>query len=379
MKKILLFLLFFALVISCKKKEVIVPNTPKAFDGYFVKGTYKTEDNTIVYLQEKINKNTYKTLKTSQVFNNQFTFTNKLDMPKLLYIGFEDITEKVPFIANNFETFIDINTANFEQSKIIGSSIQNVYTTYLFNLQQAKNKFSFKLKYIKNNPNSLISASILREMLGKTKWRLGQNKKGYNYLSQEIKNSAIGKEINTFITKNTPLVKKEKSIAEVSLDPEISDVIVLPVYKKKATAVITPYRKKAPNFYAESINGNDVSLKSMTKNAKVTLIDFWASWCGPCRKQNPHLIRLYKKYRSKGFVVIGVSEDRYVDIDKWKNAIIEDQLPWNQIIDDNRRIGNMFGVTGVPHNVLLDQNHGIIFTKKSSYTVERKLKEIFGY
>ena len=77
--------------------------------------------------------------------------------------------------------------------------------------------------------------------------------------------------------------------------------------------------------------------------------------------------------------MIGVSEDKYGDIDKWKNAVTTDGLPWHQVIDDNKRVAKMFGVKAIPHTVLLDQDGGVILNKKSSYTIERKLKEIFGF
>jgi len=238
----------------------------------------------------------------------------------------------------------------------------------------------FKTKYIKNNPNSILSVIILKKMLGVTKWRTEQNRKAYNVLSPKIQNTKIGKNVLEYITKNEKLTAKAVSIAEVSLDPEVTnETPVVEVIKKTTSPSVVKYRKKAPNFYAESIKGNDISLKSILKNNKVVLIDFWASWCAPCRAESPHIKRLYKKYHAKGFDVIGVSEDKYSDMNKWRNAVTNDGLPWHQVIDDNRRVARMFGVNTIPHTVLVYKNGGIILNKKSSYTIERKLKEIFGY
>jgi len=382
MKFNFLLLSIFLLIVSCKKEKVTTINTekiPEIHNGLFVKGTVDLPDHSVILLQEQLTDKSFKTLKTTQTKDENFNFSEIIKEEKLYFIGFNNSDKKIPFIANNFETFIDVDINNIDNSTVKGATIQETYSIYLKGLAKATNKFVFKTNYIKKNSNSILAAIVLKQMLGKTKWRIDQNKKALQFLSPKIQKTNIGKEISQFIKDNEKLVENTVAVAEVSLDPEVSDEVEIKVVEKKTTAVITPYRKKAPNFYAESINGNDISLKSVLKNNKIVLVDFWASWCAPCRAESPKIIRLYNKYHAKGFDVIGVSEDKYADIDKWKNAVSLDGLPWHQVIDDNKRLANMFGVTSIPHTVLLDQNGGIIFAKKSSYTIEQKLKEVFGY
>lgn len=350
-----------------------------AINGYAFKGFFKTDKEQDVFLQEKITAKKFKTIKTSKVVNNSFLFTGNVSTEKIYYIAFKGLKGKIPVIGNNFETLISVNPNEIEKSVIKGSPLQTSFENYQKEINLAKNKFVFKLNYIKSHPNEVLSTIILKGMLGKSKWRLGQNRKAYKTLSSNLQSSLLGKEIDTYIKTNEPKVEKEVSVAELSLDPKVSDDVPVKIIEKKKTASITPYRKKAPNFYGESISGKDISLKSIIRNKKITLIDFWASWCGPCRNQNPHLRKLYKKYHSKGFEIVGVSEDKYADINKWKNAVANDQLPWKQIIDDGNRIANMFGVKGLPHTVLLDSKGGIIFAKKSSYTIEKELIRVFGF
>ncbi len=382
MKKIILLFTLIFVLISCKneknqlKDEKIIP---KIHHGLFVKGVINLPDNSTILLQNQTIDKKFNTIQTTETKNKQFSFKKKIDEEELYFIGFNNNDKKIAFIANNFETLIDIDVNNIESATITGATIQQEFSNYQRNLATVKNKFVYKTNYIKENPNSILSAIILKEMLGKTKWRLEQNKKAFDNLSEKIKQTNIGKEIGTFIKKHEIIVKKTKSIPEISLNPETSNETPVEIVEKKSTVIITPYRKKAPNFYAESINGNDISLKSVLINNKVVLIDFWASWCAPCRAESPKIKRLYNKYHSKGFDVIGVSEDKYIDINKWKNAISLDGLPWHQVIDDNKRVAKMFGVSAIPHTVLLDQNGGIILNKKSSYTIEQKLKEIFGF
>jgi len=380
MKNIFFIILAFVLLNSCKKEKVIViENSPKITKGYAIKGNFKTVKPVEVYLQKQDVDKKFKTVQTIMVKDNIFHFNGDVTTDDVYYISFSDVQEKIPVLINNFESFINVNISDINKSTIQGSPIQVKYTAYLDGLDKAKNKFHYKLSYIKKNSNSSISTIVLKQMLGKTKWRLEQNRKAYNYLSDDLKKSILGHEIDAFILKNAPKVAKQESIAELSLDPKVSDAVPLKIIQKKSKAVIAPYRKKAPNFSAESLSGSDISLNSIIKKNKVVLIDFWASWCGPCRNQNPHLKQLYRKYHSKGFEVIGVSEDEYSDMYKWKNAISNDQLPWIQLIDDNKRVARMFGVKGIPHTVLLDARRGIILNKKSSFTIEAELKKIFGF
>lgn len=381
MKNFLFLFTFLFVIFSCKKEETISVSIPKKIDGFLIKATIESFNNKMVYLQKQNIDQLYDTIDSVEVVDNQFSFKGSVISAKLYYIGFQNNSYKVPIIASNFETFVTVNSSDLEKTSVIGSTLQNDYINYLTNLAKAKNNFVFKSNYIKSNTNSILAVIILEQMLGKTKWRLDQNRKTFELLSPAMQKSTLGKEINSFITENEPLVAEDEIIAEISLNPDVSnETPIIPVkneVKKVVKKAYVPKRKKAPNFSAESINGNDISLRSITKNAKVTLIDFWASWCGPCRAQNPHLKQLYNKYHSKGFDIIGVSEDKYTDINKWKNAVATDGLPWHQVIDDNSRLANMFGVSGVPHTVLLDSKGGIIFAKKSSITIEKKLKEIF--
>ncbi len=380
MKKI--FVLFFILSLTACKKEKETKITPKKITGYHIYGEIPSYNNKDIFLQKKEFNNEFTTLKKTKVENNHFEFKgNKTDI-QLLYIGFNDFDYKIPILINNFETVIEINPTDLDKSKINGSTLQKEYTNYLKGLNNAKNKFVYKTKWINSHNSSPIATIILSEMLGKNKWRLEQNKKAFKTLSDSNKNSKLGLAIQSFIQQYLPKVEKENPVAEFSLNPEIDNktpiktgVTEKPSKPKKKL----PKRRKAPNFYAESLNGSDISLNEVRKNGKITLIDFWASWCAPCRASNPHLVKLYKKYHKNGFQIISVSEDNIDKKHLWKNAIKQDGLTWHHVIDDDARVATMFGVKGIPHTVLLDANGGIIFVKKTPHTIEKKLKEVFGY
>ncbi|HHB79775.1 MAG TPA: TlpA family protein disulfide reductase [Saprospiraceae bacterium] len=133
----------------------------------------------------------------------------------------------------------------------------------------------------------------------------------------------------------------------------------------------------APDFTLEDTNGQPFSMSSL--RGKVLLIDFWASWCGPCRRENPNVKRLYAKYHSKGFDVLGVSLDRKKA--SWLAAIQKDGLPWHHISDLKGwqcAASRLYKVRSIPSTFLLDKDGKIIAKGMRGPALEQKLKQIFG-
>jgi peroxiredoxin len=114
----------------------------------------------------------------------------------------------------------------------------------------------------------------------------------------------------------------------------------------------------AADISLPDLNGKTISLSEF--KGKVILIDFWASWCGPCRHNNPHLVKLYNKYHDKGLEIYGISLDD--NVNSWRRAVKHDKLGWTQVIDDKgwaASSANIYGVDMIPSSFLVDQ-HGII-------------------
>ena len=140
--------------------------------------------------------------------------------------------------------------------------------------------------------------------------------------------------------------------------------------------------KEAPLFsekLSKPINGKEIfELKSLRGN--VVLIDFWASWCGPCRRENPNVVKTYNKYKEKGFKVVSVSLDS--DEKKWKEAIKKDQLIWPYHVSDlggwRSKIGQLYGVSSIPFTVLIDEEGRVIKTNLRGNQLEEELTRIYG-
>jgi thiol-disulfide isomerase/thioredoxin len=135
--------------------------------------------------------------------------------------------------------------------------------------------------------------------------------------------------------------------------------------------------EEAPNIEDATPDGNTYSLKSM--RGKVVLVDFWASWCGPCRRANPHVVELYHKYKDKGFDVIGVSLDQ--NKEKWVKAIQDDNLTWHHVSDLGgwqSKWARVYGVSAIPHALLIDREGRVIANKINPGELENYIRKALG-
>jgi thiol-disulfide isomerase/thioredoxin len=140
----------------------------------------------------------------------------------------------------------------------------------------------------------------------------------------------------------------------------------------------TAIGSEAPDIVLSDPFGKQIAMSSL--RGKYVLVDFWASWCRPCREENPNVVKLYNKYKAKGFEIFSVSLDD--NRDAWTKAINDDKLLWTHVSDLmkwNSAVVKQYSIEGIPFTVLLDKEGKILGTKLRGEALEEKLKEIFGY
>ncbi|UKJ09059.1 TlpA disulfide reductase family protein [Solitalea lacus] len=195
--------------------------------------------------------------------------------------------------------------------------------------------------YAKSNPSSVVAPVLL----------INTNQDFDVQVFQPIYNSF------TEEVKATPAAKYMKS----RLDKEVKLAI----------------GQKAPELKALTPDGKALSLSE--SRGKVTLIDFWASWCKPCRMENPNVVKVYEKYHGQGFNILGISLDK--DAEAWKKAIGEDKLQWNHISDLkywDSALAKEYNVQSIPYSILLDKNGVIVAKNLRGEELEKKVAELMA-
>ncbi len=368
MKKVIVPLVIALFIFSCNQNP----------GGFTIDATLtgEIENGTKVFLKKIGDDNQPVDIDSTTVENNKFTFSGMADIPELHYVfvdkgmGYATVIleeGEIEFTAQKdslglasvkgtpqndiFADYVkksqeiskramsinnDLQTANASRDTIAIKSLRDEF----FELQEEYK--SFEIDYIKSNPNGLISALLLERAL--TAKALPENEIGemYEALTPEIKETKVGKAI------------KEK------------------LSKTKSTSVGT----NAPNFSAPTPEGTQLALNEAM--GKITIVDFWAAWCRPCRAENPNVVQVYNKYHDKGLHIIGVSLDK--NEADWLKAIADDGLTWNHVsnlayFDDE--IAKLYNVEAIPATFILDEKGTIIAKDLRGPALEEKMAELF--
>lgn len=198
-----------------------------------------------------------------------------------------------------------------------------------------------------------------------------------DYVAKNPKSYMALMAFNSTLPPEFDAVKAEKIFA--TLDPAIQNSVLGKDLARRIEQVKkTSAGVEAQDFTQPDVDGKPVKLSDY--RGKYVLIDFWASWCAPCRRENPNLVKTYAEYQKEGFEILGVSLDKAADKAKWIKAIQDDKLTWKQVSDLKgweNEAGMKYDVKAIPMNFLVDPNGKIIAKYLRGEALDKKLAEIF--
>lgn len=383
MKKIILFLTATALLTSCSKDKYTISGTATGF-----------ENGKTVILETQDEKGMgLIAVDTVKIENGKFEIKGKATEPSFHTLQIEGAQGKIPFILENGDITVVVNKDTIQKSKISGTYNNDEYVKFNEDItkiqkplmdfqtanmqkmqmaQQTKDTATInglmkeytkiqteigttsKSKYVdyaNAHPKAFISVLIIEGMSNDPSVDSKKIETMFNNLDEALKNSKHGKAVKT-------------KIGALKL-PSVGS----------AAVPAAPVAKWRTDFSAPNPQGKTINLKESL--GKVTIVDFWASWCGPCRRENPNVVAIYNELHSKGLNIIGVSLDE--DPTKWKEAIAKDKLVWTQV--SNLKgwedpIAKQYKVESIPATFILDQSGNVVAKDLRGDELKAKIIEL---
>jgi peroxiredoxin len=344
---------------------------------YNITGKITGADSVTFILQMSVNGKNVK-LDSASVVNGKFQIKGgAVDFPESASLVAKGKRGGISFYLENSDITITGNIDSLYYAKVTGSKTQDDYYAFRKSLEpiNEKNKalnaeykaasdagdkakkaelekkfdenyaeqITIEKEFVKNHTSSYFSPSLL------------------NSLSGELESGELESLINALDT----------NVARVATITDLKERVTL----MKAVAI----GQKAPDFTLNDVNDKPVALSLKIGKSKLLLVDFWASWCEPCRNENPFVVKVWKEFNKKGFDIFSVSLDRPGEKDKWIQAIKNDNLTWTHVSDLQYwdcAAAKLYVVRGIPANFLLDANGTIVAKNLREEKLYDKVKEL---
>jgi peroxiredoxin len=353
---------------------ILVSCSTQVSNEFVITGDLDTTINAKLYLQKRAD-GPLITIDSTQITDGKFQMKGIIAYPEVYYLTIPTTKSSVPFFVEPSQIIINIKTKDINKTKITGSKNQAAYDSYLdrldeFNAQIRENYKLYTTAMEEGDAvrarqyDSLVTALDEQRTLYSKDYVLENNRSfispyivfrnSYTYELEDLE-----KALNSFDT----------SLAHSVYTGFLNNFLAT----LKRVSVGQPY---VPFAMADT-SGNKISVSDFV-GSNYLLVDFWASWCAPCREENPNLVALYNEYHDKGFNIFGVSFDS--NRERWLKAIADDNLTWMHVSELNgweNSSGKLYGIRSIPSNVLLDTNGVIIAKNLRGDDLRSRLEELF--
>ena len=347
----LLFLLFLS---SCGSSD-------NQFD---LIGNADVSDGTMIYILQADQNNQPYIKDSTSVESNSFKFKGVSSTPQISYIQVEGVNGYVLAILENGDIKADIFKDSISKSRVYGTKSNDDFIKYK---SETKSLVDVMNNISSDAQNAVMNGDVVTAM---------ELEKEYNSKEREVMLYEWD-----FIVDNLDSYMSALLLEVFMIENKVNKDSIIDVYEsfsnrikvsdvgKNIADLLSQFEDPievgeiAPDFTAPSIDGPDITLSNVLLDNKVTLLDFWAAWCRPCRIENPNLVRLHKKYKDAGFDIIGVSLDRTRE--QWEQAVIDDNLPWTQVSNLNfwnDPVARRYSIRAIPQSYLLNKD-GLVMGK----------------
>ena len=331
----------------------------------------------------KSSNNNKQVIDTAVVMNGAFKFKGEVSSPEMRILTIDGINGQTALVLESGKTNVTIYKDSIYKSIIKGGENNSIFNKYKDGYQNLVEKVtSLREEYMASRNNIEAVKRIQKQNV---ELRLELKNYGLNFLTQHpdtdfslmlLESITLQKEFDAKLA-NEILEKIPNKISNRQYNIEVMQKINFNINNALSKAVIE-VNSIAPDFTAPDPEGNQITLSEIL--GKVTILDFWASWCRPCRVENPNFVKLYDKYHEKGLNIISVSLDRENQKSRWIKAIEKDNLSWYNV--SNLKywqdpVALMYNINSIPATFILDDKGTIIATRLRGSALEKKIDELF--
>ncbi len=326
------------------------------------------DDNTMIYLRKIVDNQTV--VVDSTTFQKELASLNAPfdDAQRLYSIKVKDMRGSMEFFPENQDVTVVGDLDNPTDVEILGGEAQTLYNEYNKGLRSFHEQIMGLYAELETAYNA--GDTVKMEELNHQGNLVMEQQKNYTEgFIREHSDHFIGHYILNSLKQDYTVdelrVAMEQMTTESLYTKDLNEYIAMQDRINVGQPII--------DFTLQTVDGTDVVLSEYIKGNKLILIDFWASWCGPCRGENPHVVAAYEKYHDKGFNVLGVSVDQ--DVQAWQKAVVDDHLTWTQVRDAQNTASQAYLVYYIPTNYLIDENGIIVAKNLRGEDLEKALAE----